>query len=90
MLKCRKSRRVGKGSAKWCIKKDQWYVNITWMEQISKDNSVEFKVGKKDMSLLEAALIDPENGGLLKEKYIKYYFQISVSFCEKYKKHTSL
>ena len=41
-------------------------MNITWMEQISKDNSVDFKIGKKDISLLEAALIDPENGGLLK------------------------
>ena len=66
VLKCRKTRRVGKGSTKWYIKKDQWYVNITWMEQISKDNSVDFKIGKKDISLLEAALIDPENGGLLK------------------------
>ena len=68
MLKCRKRRRVGNGRNRqsWNILKGQWYINITWMEQISKDNSVDFKVGEKDVSLLECVLIDPESGGLMK------------------------
>ena len=33
---------------------------------MSKDNITDFKVDVKDVSLLEAVLIDPETGGLMK------------------------
>ena len=52
----------GNGRAFYWIKKGDWYMNLTYYEQIDPDNALEFEVGKRDVGLCESLLIDPSTG----------------------------
>ena len=60
--KSKKKRRVGTGQRSfWYISRDEWYLNIVWLESKSVDDKWKLKLGKRDVCLLESLLIDPEN-----------------------------
>lgn len=56
-----KKRRVGTGQRSfWYISKDEWYVNIVWLESKSVDDKWKLKLGNRDVCLLESLLTNPE------------------------------
>jgi len=44
------------------IKKGDWYMNMTYYEQIDPCNDLEFELGRRDIGLCESLLIDPSTG----------------------------
>ena len=59
--KSKKKRRVGTGQRSfWYISKDEWYVNIVWLESKSMNDKWKLKLGDRDVCLLESLLTNPE------------------------------
>ena len=62
--KARKRKKIscGSGRAFYWIKKGDWYMNLTYYEQIQPDNCLEYEIGKRDVGLCQSLLIDPGTG----------------------------
>ena len=53
--KSKKKRRIGTGQRSfWYISKDEWYVNIVWLDSKSVDDRWKLRLGKRDVCLLES------------------------------------
>ena len=67
-----KKRRVGTGQRSfWYISKDEWYVNIVWLESKYVDDKWKLRLGNRDVCLLESLLTDPETHMVIEPVFIE-------------------
>ena len=66
-----KKRRVGTSQRSfWYISKDEWYVNIVWLESKSVDDKWKLKLGNRDVCLLESLLTNPETHVVIEPVFV--------------------